>query len=68
VYNVTEETLIQIINEPDEIVSGRGNRLVAHKVLDDDHMLGVVHEESAHEVQMITFYRAKRERCYGGER
>jgi hypothetical protein len=68
VYNVTEETLIQIIKEPDEIVSGRGNRLVAHKVLDEDYILRVVHEESAHEVQIITFYRAKRERYYGGQR
>jgi len=68
VYNVTEEALIQIIREPDEIVSGRGNRLVAHKVLDEDYILRVVHEELEHEVQIITFYRAKRERYYRGER
>ena len=68
VYNITEETLIEIIKSPDEIVTGRGNRLVAHKVLDEDYILRVVHEESEHEVQVITFYRAKRERYYGGQR
>ena len=33
VYNVSEETLIEIVEKPDEIVKGKGNRLLAHKVL-----------------------------------
>jgi hypothetical protein len=67
VYNVTEEALIQLIRKPDEIVSGKGNRFVAHKVLDEDYILRVVYEEFEHEVQVITFYRAKRKRYYRGE-
>ena len=68
VYNISEEALIQIIKRPDEIVSGKGNRFVAHRVLDEDYILRVVYEELEHEFQIITFYRAKRKRYYRGER
>ncbi len=66
VYNVSEEALIEIIRKPDEIVSGKESRLIAHKVLDEDYILRVVYEEFKHEIQIITFYRAKRKRYYRG--
>jgi hypothetical protein len=66
VYNVSEEALIEIIRKPDEIVSGKESRLIAHKVLDEDYILRVVYEEFEYEIQIITFYRAKRKRYYRG--
>ena len=65
---ISEETLIEIVEKPDEIVKGKGNRLLAHKVLDETYILRVVYEELESEIQIITFYRAKRKRYYRGGR
>jgi len=65
-YNVDEQVLIKIVKNPDELVYGRGNRLIAHKVLDKNYILRVVYEEFADQIQIVTFYRAKKERYYGG--
>ena len=65
-YKVSEETLIEIVKRPDEIVSGKGSRVMAHKVLDELYILRVVYEEFESEIHIITFYRAKKKRYYRG--
>ena len=66
VYNVSEETLIETVRKPDEVVKGKGNRLIAHKILDETYILRVIYQEFESEIQIITFYRAKKRRYYGG--
>jgi len=65
-YSVSEETLVEIVKKPDEVVKGEGNRLIAHRVLDQTYILRVVYQESESEIEIITFYRAKRKRYYRG--
>jgi hypothetical protein len=65
-YSVSEQTLVDIVTGPDEVVRGEGNRMIAHRVLDEDYILRVVYEESESEIQIITFYRAKKKRYYRG--
>jgi len=47
-------------------VQGSASRFIAHKTLDDTYILRVVYEETGNEIQVITFYRAKKKRYYRG--
>lgn len=68
VYKIDESTLTQAVRKADEIMEGREGRLVAHKILDKEHILRVVYEEYEDEIQIITFYRAKKKRYFRGEK
>ena len=68
VYNVNEEVLIEIVRKPDEVASGKRNRYIGHKVLDENYILRVIYEEFEDEIQIVTFYRAKKKRYYRGEK
>ena len=65
-YTVNEQTLVKIVTKPDEVVTGEGTRLIAHRVLDETYILRVVYEESERETRIVTFYRAKKKRYYRG--
>ncbi|MEA1964760.1 MAG: hypothetical protein U9O41_06500 [Candidatus Aerophobetes bacterium] len=68
VYKIDEDTLIQIVKGPDEVVKGRGGRLIAHKILGKEYILRVIYEEYKDEIQIVTFYRAKKKRYFRGEK
>ncbi len=57
-----EEDIIKTLKEPDSIRKGRKGRLIAQRVVDEEHLLRVVYEEKDNEVVVVTFYPARRER------
>lgn len=66
VYKIDEDILIQAVKEPDEVVKGKGERFIAHKILGEEYILRVIYEEYQDEIQIITFYRAKKKRYFRG--
>ena len=60
--------MIEFVKKPDEVVKGREKRLIAHKILGKEYILRVIYEEYEDEIQIITFYRAKKKRYYRGGR
>ena len=60
---VLERSLIeQTVRMPERVVAGHGGRWIAQGPLDDERVLRVVYEETAHEVVVVTFYPGKRSR------
>ncbi|MFQ6061970.1 MAG: hypothetical protein ACE5KT_01725 [Methanosarcinales archaeon] len=49
-------------------MKGKKKRWIAHKVLDDTYILRVIYEIHAEveEKQIVSFYRAKKDRYYKG--
>ena len=68
VYEVNEQLLTDIVNNPDEVLKGKKGRLIVHKVLDDKYILRVIYETHRDEIQIVTFYRARKKRYYRGGR
>ena len=66
VYKIDGNTLIQIVKEPDKVAKGKGERLIAQKILGEEYILRVIYEEYQDEIQIITFYRAKKKRYFRG--
>ncbi len=58
----TKEQVVNVLSNPDIIVQGYKNRLIAQKSLDETHVLRVVYEEYSNEKKIITFYPAGKER------
>ncbi|MBO8183274.1 MAG: DUF4258 domain-containing protein [Archaeoglobus sp.] len=59
---IKRRRVIKTLEEPDSVKIGRKGRLIAQRVLDEEHLLRVVYEEKDNEVVVITFYPARRER------
>ena len=65
-YNLTEELVKNVLRNPDEIVKGYEERLIAHKLL-NDHILRVVYIKIKEGLKVITVYPAKKERYWRGK-
>jgi len=46
----------------------KGEKFIAHKILGEEYILRVIYEEYEDEIQVITFYRAKKKRYFRGEK
>ena len=62
-YNLTENFVLEVIKQPDEVVEGYGGTLIAHKLL-NEHILRFVHIKGKSKIKIITVYPAKKERYY----
>ncbi len=63
-YNLNEELIINALKNPDEIVAGYENRLIAHKLL-DKHLLRVVYIKIDDDgLKVITVYPSKKKRYW----
>ena len=47
---------------PDNIESGYKERLIAQKILDEEHVIRVVYEESKDNLRIITMYPGRKKR------
>ena len=59
---VTRNKVIQIVENPEKIMSGYSGRKIAQGPLTDDLLLRVVYEEMGKDILVITLYPAERER------
>jgi hypothetical protein len=59
---VSKETIENTIRAPDQHEWGYGERRVAQRAVDEDHVLRVVYEETEAEIIVITMYPGKRRR------
>ena len=63
-YNLTEEIVKDALKNPDETVKGYEGRLIAHKLLDEQHVLRIVYDKESDNLKVITVYPAKKERYF----
>jgi hypothetical protein len=61
-FYITEEEVIEIVKNPGKIMTGKKGRKIAQCKISDDHILRVVFEEKERDIEVITFYPARRER------
>ena len=59
---IDKELIENAILNPDSIDSGYKGRFVAQKMLDENHVLRIVYEESEESVRVITMYPGRRKR------
>ncbi|MDI6816722.1 MAG: DUF4258 domain-containing protein [Actinomycetota bacterium] len=59
-FEITETSIAEIINYPDNIEEGFEGRLIAQKVIDAQHVLRVVFETTQNKVLVITLYPGRR--------
>ncbi len=62
-YKLNEELIKDALKNPDEMVAGYENRLIAHKLL-DKHLLRVVYLKIDGGMKVITVYPSKKERYW----
>ena len=60
-YNLTEKIVIDVIKNPDEIIEGYSETIIAHKLL-NEHVLRIVYAKEKDKIKVITVYPAKKER------
>ena len=60
-YNVTEQTVLDALKDPNSIAKGHLNRKIAQKRL-NTYVLRVVYEEASGNKKVITVYKARSER------
>jgi hypothetical protein len=63
---ITEEAVMETVEEPDSLREGRRNRLIAQRAVNREHVLRVIYEKQGNTIVIIAFYPARRER-YEGE-
>ena len=61
-FFLSENDVLDAINNPDRIMPGRKGRKVAQRILDETHTLRVIYEEKSGYVEIVTFYPARRNR------
>ena len=61
-FPIDEETVLKTVKEPDRIEAGRKGRLIAQKVMGEEHLLRVVYEIKENKIVIVTFYPARRSR------
>lgn len=57
-----KKLIINAIKNPNNILTGSKNRLIAQKNINEKHILRVIYEETSDEIVVITFYPARRNR------
>lgn len=61
-YDITEELVKAAIRYPDEVVEGYEGTVIAHKLLNEEHVLRVVYTEDKNTKRVITVYPARKKR------
>ena len=61
---ISKKEVEMTIKNPVEVVSGRRNRKIAHKVF-NDKLLRVIYEEKEDEITVVSAYRAEPKRYLG---
>lgn len=62
---ITKSQVKGTVLRPDRVTKGRKGRLIAQKIMDEEHLLRVIYEEKEN-IEIITFYPTRRKR-YEGE-
>lgn len=58
---ITKKQVEDTVLRPDKATKGRKKRLIAQKMMGEKHLLRVIYEEKEN-IEIITFYPAKRKR------
>ena len=61
-FEISEETVVDALLNPRQLVRGRTNRTIAQTPLDAHLLLRVIYEEAGDTVIVVTFYPAERSR------
>ena len=61
-FSIENEFVIDAILNPDSTSIGKVNRKIAQKILDENHVLRVIYEDSEDEILIITLYPGRRKR------
>lgn len=61
-FYIEEEKVIEIVKNPERTITGKKGRKIAQGKISDDHILRVVFEEKEGNIEVITFYPARRRR------
>ena len=61
---VTKKQIGDTVLRPDKVTKGRKGRLIAQRKMDEKHLLRVIYEEKEN-IEIITFYPARRKRYEG---
>ena len=61
-FSVSKHTIISTIESPDKVESGYKGRKIAQKIIDERHVIRIIHEDLPELVKVITFYPGRRER------
>ncbi len=64
-YRFSLEDILNFLLNPEEVIKGHGDRLIAHRRL-NSHLARVVYEYDSKSIVVITFYRAHVHRYYRG--
>ena len=64
-FEVSEETVIDAVLNPIQVVRGHTNRTIAQTPLSEHLLLRVIYEEVGDTITVITFYPAERSRYEG---
>ena len=59
---LTEADVKETVKNPDLVLDGRNNRIIAQRIIDDEHMLRVIYEKNKDNIKIITFYPTRRYR------
>ena len=60
-FDVDQETVRMVIHSPLEVTQGYSGRLIAHGILDEEHVLRVVYEDGEI-ITVVTLYPGRRQR------
>jgi hypothetical protein len=62
---ITKSQVEDTVVRPDKVIKGKRGRLIAQKIMSEKHLLRVIYEKKEN-IEVITFYPARRKR-YEGE-
>lgn len=60
--NFTKSQIEEVVSNPDRIIKAEKSRRIAQKIMNAQHVLRVIFEESKDSFTVITFYPARRSR------
>lgn len=63
-FEVDQDSVVNTVQQPDEVFLGFSGRFIAQTVLDETHVLRVVYEEGE-EITVVTLYPGRRGRYEG---
>lgn len=61
-FELAPEMVACWVREPEKVVRGYKGRLVAHKGLDETHVLRIIYEDFENAIVVVTLYPARRGR------
>jgi hypothetical protein len=54
--DISKEMIEETVIEPEKVVEGYKNRIIAQKTLDENHVLRVVYEKNNDDIFVVTIY------------